>query len=128
MGEVLREQDCLDLVVEHGGHSTTARVVGAMGCNLYGAEQSPEVLDALSGPATRLVTLTITGNGYLLSADGEFSVGVDDRWPVITEPFSQWVGRPPRCCPASTASTSRCPPDLRPGPARRLRGAAGRPA
>jgi fructuronate reductase/mannitol 2-dehydrogenase len=31
------------------------------------------VLDALSDPATRLVTLTITGNGYLLTPDGEFS-------------------------------------------------------
>jgi fructuronate reductase/mannitol 2-dehydrogenase len=89
MSEVMRAQDCLYLVVERGVRGTAARVVGAMGRYLYGAEQRPEVLDALSDPATRLVTLTITGNGYLLTPDGEFSV--DD--PLVASELED-PGRP----------------------------------
>ena len=89
MSEVMRAQDCLYLVVERGARGTVARVVGAMGRYLYGPEQRPEVLDALSDPATRLVTLTITGNGYLLTPDGEFSV--DD--PLVASELED-PGRP----------------------------------
>lgn len=74
MGEVLHAQDCLYMVVERGGDTSNARVVGVMGRYLYGPEQAGDVLDVLSDPATRLVTLTITGSGYNLDADGEFSV------------------------------------------------------
>jgi fructuronate reductase/mannitol 2-dehydrogenase len=174
MGEVMRAQDCLYLVVARGARGTTVRVVGVMGTYLFAPDQREAVLETLSDPATKLVTLTITGNGYLLSPDGDFSdddplvaaeledpgrpdtvfgylvealdrrraagvapftvlscdnipgngaaartmvvafpasmvdritpettpeererivrsLGVDDRWPVITEPFSQWV-------------------------------------
>jgi mannitol 2-dehydrogenase len=81
MGEVLRGQDCLYLVVERGARGSDARVVGVMGHYLYGPEQGPAVLDALSDARTRLVTLTITGNGYNLTAAGDFSV--DD--PTVAE-------------------------------------------
>jgi fructuronate reductase/mannitol 2-dehydrogenase len=74
MGEVMRAQDCLYLVVERGQQGTTARVVGVMGRYLYGPDDRAAVLDTLSDPATRLVTLTITGNGYNLTPEGEFSV------------------------------------------------------
>ena len=72
MGEVLNAQDGLYLVVERGGTSTTARVIGVMTRYLYAPEDRAAVLDALSDPATRVVTLTITGNGYNLTADGAF--------------------------------------------------------
>lgn len=199
MGEVMNAQDCLYLVVERAAESTAARVVGVMGRYLYGPTQRQDVLDALSDPATRVVTLTITGSGYQLTAEGDFaeddplvaaeledpgqpdtvfgylvealarrrqaglspftvlscdnipgngeaartmvlsfarlrdgdlarwiadegafpssmvdritpettaderdsivrSIGVDDRWPVITEPFSQWVIEDQFCC------------------------------
>ncbi|HYN96025.1 MAG TPA: mannitol dehydrogenase family protein [Pilimelia sp.] len=75
MGEVMRAQDCLYLVVERGARGSTARVVGVMNSYLYGPEQGPEVLDVLSDPATRLVTMTITGNGYLVDAAGVFAAG-----------------------------------------------------
>jgi fructuronate reductase/mannitol 2-dehydrogenase len=74
MGEVMRTQDCLYLVVERGQQGTTARVVAVMGRYLYGPDDRSAVLDTLSDPATRLVTLTITGNGYNLTPEGEFSV------------------------------------------------------
>jgi fructuronate reductase/mannitol 2-dehydrogenase len=73
MGEVMRAQDCLYLVVARGAEGTTARVVGVMGTYLFAPDQREAVLETLSDPATKLVTLTITGNGYLLSPDGDFS-------------------------------------------------------
>ncbi|GGQ77365.1 mannitol dehydrogenase family protein [Couchioplanes azureus] len=89
MGEVLKAQDGLYLVVERSGAGTTARVVAAMGRYLYAPDERPAVLDALSDPATRLVTLTITGNGYNLTSDGEFSV--DD--PLVASELED-PGRP----------------------------------
>jgi mannitol 2-dehydrogenase len=72
MGEVLNDQDCLYLLVERGAEHSTTRVVGALTRYLYAPHQRAEVLAALSDPTTRLVTLTITGDGYNLTADGEF--------------------------------------------------------
>jgi fructuronate reductase/mannitol 2-dehydrogenase len=60
-----------------------------MGRYLYGPQERAEVLDALSDPATRLVTLTITGNGYHLTSDGGFSV--DD--PLVASELED-PGRP----------------------------------
>jgi mannitol 2-dehydrogenase len=74
MGEVLSAQDCLYLVVERAGERDTARVVGAMPRYLFAPDQRESVLAALCDPSTKLVTLTITGNGYLLTPEGEFSV------------------------------------------------------
>jgi mannitol 2-dehydrogenase len=73
MGEVLPPQDCLYLIVERGAGVTSARVVGSMIRYLYGGRQRAAVLDALSDPATRLVTLTITGDGYTVTPDGRFA-------------------------------------------------------
>ena len=76
MREVMHAQDCLYMVVSRGARGTTARVVAVMGRYLYGPESQCEILDRLSAPDTRLVTLTITGNGYLLDSRGD--VAVDD--------------------------------------------------
>ncbi len=191
MREALEPQDGLYTVVERGAAGDRARVVGVMTRYLLAPEESGAVLDALTDPRLRLVTLTLTADGYacaladrdtpatpatapgflveglrrrraaglapftVLSCDnlpgngplaraavvglaaardpelarwidehGAFpssmvdritpktspedrawvagAFGVDDRWPVITEPFSQWIvedafcaGRPP---------------------------------
>ncbi|WP_306213636.1 mannitol dehydrogenase family protein [Actinoplanes sp. RD1] len=89
MGEVMRAQDCLYLVVERGAHGTSARVVGVMTDYLFAPEQRDAVLASLSDPATKLVTLTITGNGYLVNPEGEFSV--DD--PLVAAELED-PGRP----------------------------------
>jgi mannitol 2-dehydrogenase len=89
MGEVMRAQDCLYLVLERGARETTARVVGVMRDYLFAPEQREAVLDRLSDPATKLVTLTITGNGYLLTPDGTFAV--DD--PLVASELED-PGRP----------------------------------
>jgi mannitol-1-phosphate/altronate dehydrogenase len=185
MAEILGAQDNLFTVVERGVEDSTARVVGSIIDYLLLADDPDAVRARLSDPRTRLVTLTITADGYqvddsdpdcvfavlvdaldsrrqaglspftVLSCDNvtdgggaakravltlagsrgsdlvdwieervsfpssmvdritpatapadrdkiqdEFSVA--DRWPVITEPFAQWViqdwfcnGRPP---------------------------------
>nr|WP_296067500.1 mannitol dehydrogenase family protein [uncultured Actinoplanes sp.] len=89
MGEVMRAQDCLYLVVERGAQGTTARVAAVMGTYLFAPGQRDAVLDTLSDPATKLVTLTITGNGYLVNPDGEFAV--DD--PLVAAELED-PGRP----------------------------------
>ncbi len=184
MGEVLGEQGNLFTVVQRGSDGSHARVIGVLTDYLLLARDRDRVHAALVDRRTRLVTLTITGDGYetqnsgspvfellvgaldtrrraggrpftVLSCDNlpdagraarsatlesararsaeladwiaeqvtfpssmvdritpatspaeqariaaEF--GVRDRWPVITEPFAQWViedafcnGRPP---------------------------------
>jgi mannitol 2-dehydrogenase len=73
MGEVMNAQDCLYTVVERGAGAAAARVIGVMGRYLYGPTQRKELLQVLSDPATRLVTLTITGGGYQLTSEGDFA-------------------------------------------------------
>jgi mannitol 2-dehydrogenase len=60
----LAPQDHLYTVVERGGETDSARVVGALSRCLYVGEDRAAVRAALRSPQTRLVTLTITGDGY----------------------------------------------------------------
>jgi mannitol 2-dehydrogenase len=182
MREALSAQDGLYTVVVRGASGDHARVVGVIRRYLFAPEDTEAVIATLADARTRLVTLTITANGYagdrpealvflvealarrrrdglapftVLSCDNlpdngalaraavlacaqaredrladwiathaafpssvvdritpktsaadrqllAARFGVDDRWPVMTEPFSQWViedefcdGRPP---------------------------------
>ena len=74
MGEVLSAQDGLFTVVERDADGDRARVVGAIVDYLFARDQPGAVLARLSDPRTRLVTLTITGNGYLVDEEGHFDV------------------------------------------------------
>lgn len=182
MRAALASQDGLYTVLSRGAAGDRARVVGVIRRYLFAPEDAAGVVATLADARTRLVTLTLTANGYtgprpeapmllvealarrrrdglppftVLSCDnladngalaraavlacaracdadladwiathGAFPssvvdritpkttpadrellasrFGVDDRWPVVTEPFSQWVvedefcdGRPP---------------------------------
>ncbi|MCW2972372.1 MAG: Mannitol dehydrogenase domain, partial [Thermoleophilia bacterium] len=64
MRERLEPQDNLFTVVAHDQSASEARVVGAMSCCLYAPDDPEAVLDALTDPRTRVVTLTITGTAY----------------------------------------------------------------
>ena len=86
MGEVLSGQDCLYTVVERSADAESARVVGSIVRYLYAAAEPEAVVAALADPRTRLVTLTVTGNGYLVTDDGEFD---DAHADVLHD-----VGRP----------------------------------
>ena len=64
--EALAPQDHLYTVIERSPDGERARVVGVMVDYLYGPDDPTAVLDRLSDPRTRLVTLTITPAGYLV--------------------------------------------------------------
>lgn len=77
--ELLAGQDGLYTVVQRGRQRDTARVVGSIGRWHYAAEDKSAVLSALADEATRLVTLTITGDGYCLdNRTGEFDFTRND--------------------------------------------------
>jgi mannitol 2-dehydrogenase len=64
--DVLSTQDGLYTVVQRGHDRQTARVVGSIGSLHYAPNDSAAVRAALADPQTRVVSLTITGNGYFL--------------------------------------------------------------
>jgi mannitol 2-dehydrogenase len=64
--DVLSAQDGLYTVVERGHDGETARVVGSIGSVYYAPNDGAAVRAALTDPRTRVVSLTITGNGYFL--------------------------------------------------------------
>ena len=64
--DVLSAQDGLYTVVERGHDGETARVVGSIGSVHYAPNDGAAVRAALADPRTRVVSLTITGNGYFL--------------------------------------------------------------
>jgi fructuronate reductase/mannitol 2-dehydrogenase len=73
MGEVLADQDGLYLAIERDAHEDRARVIGVLTRYLFAPEDPEAVLSALTDDRTRLVTLTITGTGYLIDPhSGEF--------------------------------------------------------
>jgi mannitol 2-dehydrogenase len=86
MGQVLRAQDGLFTVVERCPDGERARVVGCLLNYLYAPEDPAAVLDVLSDPRTRLVTLTITGGGYFIGEDDEFDSGDEGVQQDLQQP------------------------------------------
>jgi fructuronate reductase/mannitol 2-dehydrogenase len=72
MRDALVPQDHLFTVVERDRNGDTARVVGSMIGYLYAPDDPQAVLAVLADARTRVVTLTITGNGYPVDEDGHF--------------------------------------------------------
>jgi mannitol-1-phosphate/altronate dehydrogenase len=64
MRDALVPQDNLYVVVERAAGRQRARVVGSLSEYLFAPDDPQAVLARLADPRTRLVTLTITGNGY----------------------------------------------------------------
>ena len=64
------------LVLKHPDGSTEPRVIGSIARYLYAPGEPGRVLDVMTDPRTRIVSLTITEGGYNLSqATGEFEAG-----------------------------------------------------
>jgi mannitol-1-phosphate/altronate dehydrogenase len=75
--EVLDAQDNLFVVVQRGSEGSSARVVGSLVEYLLLADDPAAVEARLADPRTRLVTMTVTGDGYQVdpaTADGGGSV------------------------------------------------------
>ncbi|MCW2639718.1 MAG: Mannitol dehydrogenase domain [Dactylosporangium sp.] len=61
----MRPQDCLYTVVtRNGGDQLDARVLGSVTSVLHAASQPDALLAALSAPATRIISTTVTEKGY----------------------------------------------------------------
>ncbi|MCG5431105.1 mannitol dehydrogenase family protein [Mycobacterium sp. MYCO198283] len=95
MKEVMAAQDCLYTVVERGPETDSARVVGAMCRYLYAPDAPAEVHAALADPRTRIVSLTITADGYCLDpATGTFDpqrASVKAQQVGVGEACSTWA-------------------------------------
>ena len=78
MGAVLGAQDGLFTVVERGADGQSARVVGSLVRYLYAPSDPEAVVRTLADPRTRLVTLTVTGGGYLVDDDGDLQADDPD--------------------------------------------------
>ncbi|OBI97659.1 mannitol dehydrogenase [Mycobacterium alsense] len=77
--DLLSAQDGLYTVVQRGHDRQTARVVGSIGSVHYAPDDDAAVRAALADPQTRIVSLTITGNGYFLNpATDEFDADHPD--------------------------------------------------
>jgi mannitol 2-dehydrogenase len=90
----LQRQDCLYTVVERSQDGECARVIGAMRDYLYAPDARRALIDRLADPATKMVTLTITGDGYNLDRFGEFresSREVRDDARQLARPHT-WFG------------------------------------
>jgi fructuronate reductase/mannitol 2-dehydrogenase len=94
MKDALDPQDGLYTVVERAEDVDEARVVGSILKVLHAPEDPEAVLDALADPRTRIVTLTITGEGYDVddadarTAPGYLVEALDRRRRAGTPPFT----------------------------------------
>jgi fructuronate reductase len=78
----LRSTDLRDALVPQDGlytlatldESTSYRVIGALKQTLVAPEDPERVLEQLSAPRTRVVTMTVTEKGYCLDADGNLDM------------------------------------------------------
>jgi mannitol-1-phosphate/altronate dehydrogenase len=84
MKDALAPQDHLYTVVERSPDGERARVVGVMVDYHFAPDAPGTVLDILTDPRTRMVSLTITGSGYRLDPQsGAFDADCPDiRWDV----------------------------------------------
>jgi mannitol 2-dehydrogenase len=90
--DVLSAQDGLYTVVERGHEGETARVVGSIGSVHYAPNDGAAVRAALADPRTRVVSLTITGNGYFLDpVTREFDAGHPDVRADLVESGGSYV-------------------------------------
>ena len=68
MYEALAPQDGLYTLVERSGTVETVTVIGAIAEVIHAGDSSAALLDAIDRPAIRIVSLTVTENGYCLNA------------------------------------------------------------
>ncbi|MCV7352163.1 mannitol dehydrogenase family protein [Mycobacterium parmense] len=101
--DLLSAQDGLYTVVQRGHDRQVARIVGSIGSVHYAPDDGVAVHAALTDPQTRVVSLTITGNGYFVDpvtdefdadhpdvrADLFASGGYVTAWGHLTEALDQ---------------------------------------
>jgi mannitol 2-dehydrogenase len=79
MRDALKAQDCLSTVIERAPDSRSCRVVGSMVEFLPVEPANGALIAAMSDPAIRIVSLTVTEGGYYVNAaTGTFDPGHPD--------------------------------------------------
>src|SRR3979411_3475624 len=72
MADVMAAQDCLyTLLLENPDGSRNARVIGSIVDYRYAPDDPEAVIELLSAPSTRIISLTITEGGYNIDNLGE---------------------------------------------------------
>src|SRR5918994_2130312 len=66
MIDSLAPQDGLYTLVERAGGDETVSVIGSIVAVIFAGESSAALLDAIDDPSIRIVSLTVTENGYCL--------------------------------------------------------------
>jgi mannitol 2-dehydrogenase len=67
MRDVLKTQDGLYTLVEQDGTAEQATVIGALADVIYAGDGTRALLDAIDAPGIRIVSATVTENGYCLN-------------------------------------------------------------
>lgn len=86
--DVMRSQDCLYTLVERSVAGDTARIIGSI-VNFAFAPDAPEaVIEQMSSPATRILSLTITEGGYYIDqSTGELDAKHPDLQHDLAHPY-----------------------------------------
>ncbi len=84
--DALAPQDCLYTLVERQGDDETASVIGSVCTVIFAGSTSQAVLDTIDDPAIRIVSTTVTENGYCLNPATKT---LDRNHPTIAHDLQQ---------------------------------------
>jgi mannitol 2-dehydrogenase len=88
MREKLLAQDCLTTLIELDPAGTSAEIIGSMIDFVPVAEGNGPLIAAMSDPAIRIVSLTVTEGGYYVDAKGALDLSHPDIQHDIATPDS----------------------------------------
>ncbi len=86
MREALLAQDCLSTVIEVDPVSPSARRIGAMTGFIEVQPDNAALIAAMSDPAVRIVSLTVTEGGYYIDSRGQFDANHADIAHDVANP------------------------------------------
>lgn len=66
LGQALSAQDCLYTLVERADDQARTRIIGSMTDYVLGHDNAELFVQKLADPATRIISLTVTGAGYYI--------------------------------------------------------------
>ena len=86
MHDSLAPQDNLYTLVERSGTEEAATVIGSLAAVVFAGDGSAALLDAIGQPGIRIVSLTVTENGYCLN---RATKRLDPEHPLIQRDLAQ---------------------------------------
>lgn len=92
VADQMNPQDGLYTVTERSGLGASTRLVGAVGEVLVAPGSREALAAALTAPATRIVSFTVTEKGYCRAPDGSLDLALADTgsfYPILAEAMRQ---------------------------------------